>query len=169
MRGVNKVILIGNLGQDPEKKTANNGNSIAIISIATSDSWKDKSTGEIRERTEWHRVVFFGRLADVVCEYAHKGSKIYVEGRLATRKWQAQDGSDRYTTEVVVDIAGSMQLLDPAKQRGTDQSAYGQQAAPQQAAPQQAAPQQAPQRAQPSPTAQQTPELDSNFDDNIPF
>ena len=109
MRGVNKVILVGNLGADPERRTANNGNAIASVSIATSERWKDKNTGETQERTEWHRVVFFGRLAEVVCEYARKGSKLYVEGRLQTRKWQAQDGGDRYTTETVAD---NMQLLD---------------------------------------------------------
>ena len=126
MRGVNKVILIGNLGANPEKRSAGNGNSIANISIATSESWKDKNSGEMRERTEWHRVVFFGRLADIVCEYAHKGSKIYVEGRLQTRKWTDQNNVERYSTEVVVDVSGSMQLLDSAPRGGGNQGGMNQ-------------------------------------------
>jgi len=107
-RGLNKVMLIGNLGADPEVRYAANGNAIANVRIATTDSWKDKNTGEPQERTEWHRVVFFGRLAEIVSQYLHKGSQIYVEGRLQTRKWQGQDGQDRYTTEVV---ASDMQML----------------------------------------------------------
>ncbi|MFP8966444.1 single-stranded DNA-binding protein [Pokkaliibacter sp. CJK22405] len=111
-RGVNKVILIGNLGTDPEVRYMPNGNAVANINLATSESWKDKNTGQMNERTEWHRVVFFGRLAEVVGQYARKGSKLYIEGKLQTRKWQDQSGQDRYTTEVVVDMTGSMQLLD---------------------------------------------------------
>ena len=108
-RGVNKVILIGNLGQDPEVRYMPNGNAVANVTIATSESWKDKNTGEQQERTEWHRVVFFRRLAEIVGEYLKKGSKVYVEGRLQTRKWQDKDGQDRYTTEIVAD---QMQMLD---------------------------------------------------------
>ena len=108
-RGVNKVILIGNLGKDPEVRYSPNGGAIANVTIATSESWKDKNTGEQQEKTEWHRVVFFNRLAEIVGEYLKKGSKIYVEGRLQTRKWQDQQGQDRYTTEIV---AGEMQMLD---------------------------------------------------------
>ena len=108
-RGVNKVILIGNLGKDPEVRYSPNGGAIANITIATSESWKDKNTGEQQEKTEWHRVVFFNRLAEIVGEYLKKGAKIYVEGRLQTRKWQDKDGQDRYTTEIV---AGEMQMLD---------------------------------------------------------
>ena len=111
-RGVNKVILIGNLGADPEVRYMASGDPVANVRLATSESWKDKNTGEARERTEWHRVVFFGRLAEIVQQYLQKGSKIYVEGKLRTRKWQAQDGQDRYTTEVVVDINGTRQMLD---------------------------------------------------------
>lgn len=111
-RGVNKVILIGNLGADPEVRYMPSGDAVANVRLATSDSWKDKNTGEMQERTEWHRVVFFGRLAEIVKQYLHKGSKIYVEGKLRTRKWQGQDGQDRYNTEIVVDINGSMQMLD---------------------------------------------------------
>ena len=108
-RGVNKVILIGNLGQDPEVRYMPNGNAVTNVSIATSESWKDKNTGETQERTEWHRVVFFRRLAEIVGEYLKKGSKLYVEGRLQTRKWQDQSGQDRYTTEIIAD---QMQMLD---------------------------------------------------------
>lgn len=111
-RGVNKVILIGNLGADPDVRYMTSGDAVANVSLATSDSWKDKNTGETQERTEWHRVVFFGKLAEIVKQYLQKGSKIYVEGKLRTRKWQGQDGQDRYTTEVVVDFNGTMQMLD---------------------------------------------------------
>jgi len=111
-RGVNKVILIGNLGADPDVRYMPSGDAVANVSLATSDSWKDKNTGEMQERTEWHRVVFFGKTAEIVKEYLRKGSKIYVEGKLRTRKWQGQDGQDRYSTEVVVDIGGTMQMLD---------------------------------------------------------
>ncbi len=107
-RGVNKVILVGNLGRDPEVRYSPNGQAIANVNIATSDSWKDKNTGEKQERTEWHRVVFFGRLAEIAGEYLKKGSQIYIEGRLQTRKWQDKDGNDRYTTEIV---ANEMQML----------------------------------------------------------
>ncbi|WP_275097749.1 single-stranded DNA-binding protein [Sedimenticola hydrogenitrophicus] len=108
-RGVNKVILIGNVGKDPDVRYMPNGNAVANVTLATSESWKDKNSGETQERTEWHRVVFFRRLAEVVGEYVKKGSKIYVEGRLQTRKWQDQGGQDRYTTEIVAD---EMQMLD---------------------------------------------------------
>jgi len=108
-RGVNKVILIGNLGRDPEVRYMPNGQAVANVTIATSESWKDKNTGEQQERTEWHRVVFFRRLAEIAGEYLKKGSKVYVEGRLQTRKWQDNQGQDRYTTEIV---ANEMQMLD---------------------------------------------------------
>jgi len=111
-RGVNKVILIGNLGADPEVRYMPSGDAVANVRLATSESWKDRNTGETQERTEWHRVVFFGKLAEIVKQYVHKGSKIYVEGKLRTRKWQGQDGQDRYSTEVVVDFNGTMQMLD---------------------------------------------------------
>ncbi|MBC8519084.1 MAG: single-stranded DNA-binding protein [Gammaproteobacteria bacterium] len=107
-RGVNKVILVGNLGQDPDVRYTADGRAIANISIATTDSWKDKNTGEQQDRTEWHRVVFFNRLAEIVSEYLKKGAQVYVEGRLQTRKWQDKDGNDRYTTEIV---ASEMQML----------------------------------------------------------
>jgi single-strand DNA-binding protein len=107
-RGVNKVILIGNLGNDPDTRYTAGGAAVANVSLATTDSWRDKESGEQQDRTEWHRVVFFGRLAEIVSEYLHKGSQIYVEGRIQTRKWQDKDGNDRYTTEIV---ANEMQML----------------------------------------------------------
>lgn len=111
-RGINKVILIGNLGADPDVRTMQSGDAVAAVSLATSQSWKDRETGEAKDRTEWHRVVFLGKLAEIVRQYLHKGSKVYVEGQLRTRKWQAQDGSERYTTEIVVGLGGQMQMLD---------------------------------------------------------
>jgi len=108
-RGVNKVILIGNLGADPEQRATSTGMAVTNIRIATSDTWKDKNTGEKQERTEWHTVVFFNRLAEIAGQYLGKGDRVYIEGSLRTRKWQAQDGSDRYTTEIV---ASEMQMLD---------------------------------------------------------
>ena len=108
-RGINKVILIGNLGKDPEVRYSPNGGAIANISLATTESWKDKNTGEQVDKTEWHRVVFFRRLAEIAGEYLKKGSKVYIEGKLQTRKWQDQNGQDRYTTEIV---ANEMQMLD---------------------------------------------------------
>ena len=101
-RGVNKAILIGNLGQDPEIRYTPSGSAVCNVPLATTESWKDRDSGERRERTEWHRLVFFGRLAEITAEYLHKGSQTYVEGRLQTRKWKDQDGNERYTTEVVV-------------------------------------------------------------------
>ena len=148
-RGVNKVILVGNLGKDPEIKYMPNGNAVANVTLATSETWKDKNTGEQQEKTEWHRVVFFGKLAEIVGQYLKKGSKVYVEGKLQTRKWQGQDGQDRYTTEVVVDIGGTMQMLDS---RG-DTGGF----APAQSAP-------PAQKAQPAAAV-----VDDGFDDDIPF
>jgi len=107
-RGVNKVMLIGNLGRDPEVRYSAGGSAVANVTIATSETWKDKVSGEKQEKTEWHRIVFFGRLAEIVGEYLKKGSQIYIEGRLQTRKWQDKDGNDRYTTEIV---ANEMQML----------------------------------------------------------
>ncbi len=154
-RGVNKVILVGNLGNDPEVRYMPNGNAVANVSLATSDTWKDKATGEQQEKTEWHRVVFFNRLAEIVEQYVKKGSKLYVEGRLQTRSWE-QDGVKRYSTEI---IANEMQMLDS---RGGDAAGgmgdnpFGQQGSSQR--PQQAAAQ-----------AQPAPSNFDNFDDDIPF
>ena len=107
-RGINKATLIGNLGADPEIRYTTNGSAVANVRLATAESWRDKETGEQQERTEWHRVVFFGRLAEIVEQYLRKGSQVYVEGRIQTRKWQDRDGNDRYTTEIV---ANEMQML----------------------------------------------------------
>lgn len=186
-RGVNKVILVGNLGQDPEVRYMPNGNGVANITLATSDSYKDKNTGQMVDKTEWHRVVFFGKLAEIVGEYCRKGSQIYVEGKLQTRKWTDQQGQEKYTTEIVVDgFTGQMQMLgarggdqqgggyqggQQQSQGGQSQGGYGQQqSAPQQSASQQgggyqqSAPQQsAPQQSAPqqsggyAPAGQQAP------------
>jgi len=150
-KGINKVILIGNIGKDPEVKYMPNGNAVANITVATSESWKDKNTGEQVDKTEWHRVVFFRRLAEIVGEYLHKGSKVYIEGKLQTRKWQNKDGVDMYTTEIV---AHEMQMLDgkPATKDDPAQHASGN-------------------RNQPNPTyggsVGQQP--DPDFDQDIPF
>ena len=109
MSGVNKAIIIGNLGQDPEIRYTQDGKAIANISIATSEQWKDKQTGEKQERTEWHKVTAFGKLGEIIGEYLRKGSKVYIEGRIQTDKWQDKEGNDRYTTKI---IAGQMQMLD---------------------------------------------------------
>ena len=159
-RGVNKVILVGNIGQDPETKFMPSGGAVTNVSIATSESWKDKATGQPQERTEWHRVVFFNRLAEIAGEYLKKGSKVYVEGQLRTRKWQDQGGQDRYTTEIV---ASEMQMLDSrGDNEGGGQQARQQAQQPVQQAPaQNRQPQQQPQ--------QQQPQGFDNFDDDIPF
>ncbi|VFP88768.1 Single-stranded DNA-binding protein [Buchnera aphidicola (Cinara piceae)] len=110
-RGINKVILIGYLGQDPDVRYMPNGGAVVNITIATSDVWKDKNTGETKEKTEWHRVVLFGKIAEISGQYLKKGSQVYIEGSLQTRKWKDQNGLDRYTTEVIVSVTGSMQML----------------------------------------------------------
>ncbi|WP_053033090.1 single-stranded DNA-binding protein, partial [Vibrio cholerae] len=118
-RGVNKVILIGNLGQDPEVRYMPSGGAVANITIATSETWRDKATGEQKEKTEWHRVTLYGKLAEVAGEYLRKGSQVYIEGQLQTRKWQDQSGQDRYSTEVVVQgYNGIMQMLGGRAQQG---------------------------------------------------
>lgn len=151
-RGVNKVILVGNVGGDPEVRYAPNGTAFANITLATSESWKDKQTGQLQERTEWHRVVFSGKLAEIVGQYVTKGQQLYIEGKLRTRKWQAQDGQDRYTTEILVGVDGQMQMLG-GKQEGS------------QPARQQPAPRPAPRQSQQGAPG---PDADS-FDDDIPF
>ena len=130
-RGVNKVILVGNLGEDPTVKNTPGGSAITNISVATSEEWKNKDSGQNESRTEWHRVVFFNKLAEIAGEYLRKGSKVYIEGSLRTRKWQSKDGSDRYTTEIV---ASEMQMLDSAKEGG--QPAQQKQDTQRQSAPQ---------------------------------
>ena len=117
-RGINKVILVGNLGQDPESRQFDNGGSVTNITVATSETWKDKQTGQAQERTEWNRVSFFGKLAEIAAQYLQKGSKVYIEGSLRTRKYQGQDGQDRYVTEI---IANNMQMLDGRGDQGSSQ------------------------------------------------
>lgn len=118
-KGINKVILIGNLGQDPDVRYMPNGGAITNITLATSESWRDKTTGEKKEKTEWHRVVLFGKVAEVAGEYLRKGSQVYVEGSLQTRKWIDQTGAEKYTTEVIVNISGTMQMLGSRNGGGT--------------------------------------------------
>ena len=165
-RGINKVILVGNLGNDPEVRATATGARIANVSIATTDSWLDKNTNERQERTEWHRVVFFNRLAEIVEQYLTKGSQVYVEGRLQTRKWQDQNGQDRYTTEIV---ANDMQMLGGRGQGGGGAGASGAgnfgNTAPMDRKPAAAA---QPPQAQPGkPQDSGVPEIE--FDDDIPF
>lgn len=116
MKGVNKVILIGNLGKDPETRYTQNGDAVTNITVATSESWTDKNTGQKQESTEWHRVVFFKKIAEIAGKYLKKGSKVYIEGSLKTRKWQDKSGQDRYTTEI---IANNMQMLDSRQDGAT--------------------------------------------------
>ncbi|AJI94079.1 single-stranded DNA-binding protein SSB1 [Yersinia ruckeri] len=180
-RGVNKVILVGNLGQDPEVRYMPNGGAVANITLATSESWRDKQTGEQKEKTEWHRVVLFGKLAEVAGEYLRKGSQVYIEGALQTRKWQDQSGQERYTTEVVVNVGGTMQMLGgrqgggapaggtPAGSNDGAQGGWGQPQQPQ--GSNQFSGGQTSRPAQPAPAPQQQggnePPMD--FDDDIPF
>ncbi|SQI35568.1 Helix-destabilizing protein [Leminorella richardii] len=166
-RGINKVILIGNLGQDPEVRYMPNGGAVANITVATSESWRDKQTGEQKERTEWHRVVIFGKLAEIAGEYLRKGSQVYLEGQLQTRKWQDQSGQDRYTTEVVVNIGGVMQMLGGRQGGGDSQPSQGGWGQPQQPQAQQQSSRPAPQQSQSAPMQQNEPPMD--FDDDIPF
>ena len=147
-RGINKVILVGNLGQDPETRYMPSGKAVTNLRLATSDSWKDKQTGEQREQTEWHSIVMYDRLAEIAAEYLRKGSQIYVEGRLKTRKWQDKEGKDRYTTEI---IANEMQMLGT---RGGDRSGAEPRSEP---------------RAAPSQERATQPAAAGEFDDDIPF
>jgi single-strand DNA-binding protein len=158
-RGVNKVILVGNLGNDPEIRYMPNGGAVANITIATSESWRDKATGEQREKTEWHRVALFGKLAEVAGEYLRKGSQVYIEGQLQTRKWQDQSGQDRYSTEI---IGNEMRMLDSKGASDGGQSGYQQSAPAPQAAPQPASPSAGPDYGSPQGGA-------DYLDDDIPF
>ena len=180
-RGVNKVILVGNLGQDPEIRYMPNGGAVANMTLATSESWRDKATGEQKEKTEWHRVVLFGKLAEVAGEYLKKGSQVYIEGALQTRKWTDQAGVEKYTTEVVVNVGGTMQMLGgrtgggaPAGggqaaggQSGGQQGGWGQPQQPQ-GGNQFSGGQQARPAAQSNAPAQNN-EPPMDFDDDIPF
>ena len=199
MAGVNKVIIVGNLGKDPEVRFMPNGGAVANITVATSDSWKDKQTGEQKEKTEWHRVVMFGKLAEIAGEYLKKGSKVYLEGSLQTRKWTNQQGQEQYTTEIVLQgFNGVMQMLDGKSSQGQSggfsnqgqqQQGGFQQQAPQQSggfsqqqapaqqggfAPQQQAPAQQGGFANQGQQKQQAPKVNPqepsiDFDDDIPF
>jgi len=155
MASVNKVILIGNLGQDPEVKYMPSGGAVTNVSIATTDAWKDKNTGQKQERTEWHRVVFFNRLAEIVGEYLRKGSQVYIEGSLRTNKWQDQNGQDRYTTEI---IAKEMTMLGSKRTGGSSDFT---------SRPQQNSGSEQNQGQQQS--TQAPPQDFDNFDDDIPF
>ncbi|HHQ4886928.1 TPA: single-stranded DNA-binding protein [Aeromonas veronii] len=192
-RGINKVILIGNLGQDPEVRYMPSGGAVTNITLATSETWRDKQTGEQKERTEWHRVVFMGKLAEVAGEYLKKGSQVYVEGKLQTRKWQDQSGQERYTTEVLVDsFTGVMQMLGGRPQGGQGMGQnMGGQSQGNWGQPQQSMPAQQPMNQQrPAPAPQQNMQLQGgygrpaqqpqsappvyneppmDFDDDIPF
>ena len=194
MAGVNKVILVGNLGKDPEVRYTPDGKAVTNITIATSESWTDKNTGQKQEKTEWHRVVFFGGLAKVAGEYLKKGSKVYIEGQLRTNKWQDQSGQDRYTTEIIVSgFNGNMQMLDsrtggdtafgqnpsqsnqayPSNNNVQNNPPAQQNQAPQQATQQNYTPppsqqQSSPNQANPSSAPANQP-FEDEFDDDIPF
>jgi single-strand DNA-binding protein len=157
-RGINKVILIGNLGADPEVRYMPSGGAVTSIRLATNEAWKDQQTGQTQERTEWHRVVFFGKLADIAGKYLKKGRSVYVEGSLRTRKWQGQDGQERYTTEIV---ANEMQMLDRMEGAAAAEGLYPPSTRPE---PGRSAP-------PPGPTVQTPPSYGGadDFDDDIPF
>jgi single-strand DNA-binding protein len=146
MKGVNKVIIVGNLGKDPETRYTQNGDAVTNITVATSDSWTDKNTGQKQESTEWHRVVFFKKLAEIAGKYLKKGSKVYIEGSLKTRKWQDKSGQDRYTTEI---IANNMQMLDSRQDGATTAATTA--------------------ATTTATTQQQQADGFDNFDDDIPF
>ena len=177
-RGVNKVILVGSLGNDPEVKYLPSGDAVCTISVATNESWKDKQTGQPQERTEWHRVVAFSRLAEIMGEYLRKGSQVYIEGKLQTRKWQAKDGQDRYTTEI---RANEMQMLGgrPTGNANASGGYQNQNSAPMQnnQAPSQGGNggynKPAPQKNSPTPSSQPATQGQgqgfNDFDDDIPF
>lgn len=173
MAGVNKVIIVGNLGNDPEMRTMPNGEAVANISVATSESWTDKNTGERREQTEWHRIVFFRRQAEICGQYLRKGSKVYVEGRLKTRKWQDQNGQDRYITEIHGDVLQMLDSRNAGAESGGNQGGWGGNSAPQGGNPygqesygnNYAQSHNRPQATKPAPQ----PAPMDNFDDDIPF
>jgi single-strand DNA-binding protein len=151
-RGLNKAMIIGHLGKDPDVRYMPSGNAVANVTVATNESWKDKQTGENQERTEWHNVVFYGKLAEIAGEYLRKGRQVYIEGSLRTRKWQDKNGQDRYTTEI---IANDMQMLG-----GRDGGS---------ASFEPREPRQQPSQEPPTAGAQQSSSMDNDFDDDIPF
>lgn len=152
-RGVNKVILVGNLGQDPEVRYMPNGGAVTNITLATSDTWRDKQTGEAKEKTEWHRVVLFGKLAEVAGEYLRKGSQVYIEGALQTRKWTDQAGVEKYTTEIIVNVGGTMQMLGARAGGSAGAPAGGNSPS-------------TPQQSSPAPSNNEPP---MDFDDDLPY
>jgi single-strand DNA-binding protein len=175
MAGVNKVIILGNLGKDPETRFMPSGGAVTNLTIATSETWKDKQTGEAKEKTEWHRVAIFGKLAEIAGEYLKKGSKVYLEGALQTRKWTKDDGTDQYTTEIVLQgFGGVMQMLD-SKPQGQQQGGNQQQNHQQQQAPNQSQARQNTNAAMNQNSQQQggqtqpQPQPTIDFDDEIPF
>ncbi len=157
-RGVNKVILLGNLGQDPDARVMQTGKPVTTLSIATSESWRDKQTGEMKEQTEWHKVVFYDRLAEVAKDFLRKGSKVYVEGRLRTRKWQDKSGQDRFTTEI---LANELQMLDGKRDGQSAPAAQESAAGPR-------TPTQRPSDWE-KPAASARPTAPESYDDDIPF
>jgi single-strand DNA-binding protein len=150
-RGINKAIIVGNLGRDPEVRYTANGNAMANITVATTENWKDKQSGERQERTEWHRVVFFGRLAEIVEEYLKKGSQVYIEGSIRTRKWKDQNDQDRWTTEIV---ASEMQMLSSRNSGDYGQSSDSQVAS---------------ETSESSRSTSETSDKNPDLDDDIPF
>ncbi|MFQ0991365.1 single-stranded DNA-binding protein [Gilliamella apicola] len=155
-RGINRVILVGNLGRDPEVRYMPNGNAVANFNIATSESWKDKQTGETHDRTEWHRIVVFGKLAEIAGQYLKKGTQVYLEGQLQTRKWQDQSGQDHYTTEVVINpLGGTLQMLG-SRENGADDREHSTQNT-------------SSRQQNKNTSAQQSKAPPMDFDDNIPF
>jgi len=162
---VNKVIIIGHLGKDPEVRYMPNGGAVANVTIATNEVWKDKQSGESQERTEWHNVAFFGRLAEIAGEYLRKGRQVYVEGSLRTRKWQDKNGQDRYTTEI---IASEMKMLGSREGGGGTAAFEGREARPPQR-PAEPAPSSGPAAPAPTPAPAPGPGVDNEFDDDIPF
>lgn len=166
-RGVNKVILIGNLGADPETRYTANGNPVTNLRLATDESYKDRNTGQMVPRTEWHRIVMFSKVAEIAGQYLRKGSKVYIEGRLQTNKWQDQSGQDRYTTEIVVDINGQMQMLDSRSGDNAGGMGGGAPATGQDSAPQGGG--YAPQGGGQGQQGTGMPDPVDDFDDDIPF
>jgi single-strand DNA-binding protein len=178
MASVNKVIVVGNLGKDPEMRSFPNGDQLANVTVATTDKWKDKASGEMKEHTEWHRITFNGRLAEIVGQYLRKGSQVYVEGSLRTRKWTDKDGVDKYSTEIRADsmqMLGSRQGMGGGGGGGQDDGGYGDDEAPQRqartAAPAARPPVQrpAPAAARPAPAAARSSSGFDDMDDDIPF
>ena len=165
MSSVNKVILVGRLGNDPEVRYTATGSAVANVSLATSENWKDKQTGEKQERTEWHRIVFFSKLAEIVAQYLRKGSLIYVEGSLQTKKWQDKNGEDRYTTEIV---ANEMRMLG-SKSENSGTASYSAPAAPSSYAPAASSNMGSQQQSAPRPSAPPPSSSPDNFDDDVPF